>query len=359
VDISGREQLQADLDAAIGTRRNTAAELDKLRRTAKKVKADRDALRDAHIEAQRAVDAAAKALQDGKRLVERRALVQQLDALGSCPDVDAARSEAERWEAAVRMITDEIREAERARDEQIDALDRAIAERNRHTVAIAGIGEVPDVDEDTITAKAADLHRLRGEANGAREMRGVAAEIEERIDALEAARARRTSCRELIAALGPAGVQGRMLSGAFPDFRDAVDGILQPVAGLSLWMTTDGGLRWGYESPDEGRVPYRTACQSRRALLLTAFEVVARSHMDGYRAVVLDEVQYLDPDLRTALVRRLAELADEGVIDEARLACRDDGWTPPDMAQIVRMPDDALVPDGADDDHNEPDGLDL
>ena len=56
--------------------------------------------------------------------------------------------------------------------------------------------------------------------------------------------------------------------------------------------------------------------------------VSAVSRQAGWRRVLLDDLQDVQPDRRTALLKWLETQVEARVVDQALCACVDDGWRP-------------------------------
>ena len=259
-----------------------------------------------HTKTERAVNAAKDAVRDAEealRVTERDAKDAEASAQKQIEDGTAAHDDLEQLRAKLDALPADL--ANEAIDEQITALKTSKSE------AVTSADALSD-SMQTIAAR--EEHRTQ----------------------LSDAKDRRDEARDLIAELGPNGLLGRILSGAFGPLVETVNKYLEPVTGSKLWVETEGGFTWGYER-DYKRVPIETASRSHRAIAMLLFAGVVRSKLGGWRFVTIDDCENLEAARRTALVTQLIRMCDDGLLDQAWVAAVSDNWTPPEGVHHIQI----------------------
>lgn len=134
-------------------------------------------------------------------------------------------------------------------------------------------------------------------------------------------------------------VAGGLLQEGLAPLVGVASEITEPVLGRTLRIDfTDAGAEV-WLGPGDGQPDVRLAdaSTSTRAVGLMALQVAIQSRLPGWKHVLLDDLEGLDPTRRTAFVRLMAEWATAGRIDTFAAAMVADGWTPPDTVNVVTL----------------------
>jgi hypothetical protein len=147
-----------------------------------------------------------------------------------------------------------------------------------------------------------------------------------------------TSKRADIRAAGEAvrDLLGQRLQAAVAPLLDPVNEHLFPALGgqgLSIRLGKGAHL----ELQPSG-TPLASASTSERVCALMLLQAAVHARQGGWRHVLVDDLEHLDHERRTAFVGAMAAWMEAGELDTFIGACVDDGWTPPPGVDVVRLP---------------------
>jgi hypothetical protein len=251
-------------------------------------------------------------------------------------NVDGARNELRNATTAAKAAVDAKLSTEQRRAQLAEQLDAA---RN----VLTGL-DTTDTSAIDLQIAGLDAEKVQLTKNADRltDYTGLVATLASRREEHRAALDERTRTR--IAGEALQEVFGRMLAALVGPLREAMNEVIGPVLDGEVLLDTTDGLSISLLRPGGGTgevprpdvvVPLETMSRSTRAVVFVALRYAITTQLGGWRALLLDDLENLNADLespadsrRDRLVLTLSELAFAGKIDNAILACVDDGWRP-------------------------------
>lgn len=210
----------------------------------------------------------------------------------------------------------------------------------------ASLAELPDGDADAVdevlTQLGQERERLVSNVDRLNDHAGAMAALESHRAKLRQA----TDLRDQVTDAGKrvkAATVSRMAAAIEPVTAPA-SLITQQVLGMELGIDLEqGGMPYLYaDAPARGgptgRIPVFSASHSQRSVALMALQAAIQSKLRGWRSVVLDDLEHLEPERRTKFVEAMRDAVHErGLLHNFMCAAVADGWEPPDGVQIIRL----------------------
>jgi len=121
--------------------------------------------------------------------------------------------------------------------------------------------------------------------------------------------------------------QGAVLAQLVGPLEAPASDITQHAMGADIRFDLTDGCKVMIVRGDEA-VPMEQASASQQTIAAVAVTVALRHQLGGWRCVVVDDLEHLDTQRRDNLVDTLYACQESGYLDNAILACVDDGWRP-------------------------------
>lgn len=241
-------------------------------------------------------------------------------------DYAAKKSAAETAEKVLGTVRGELDTAA-AREADL----RARIERLATQVGESLDGQVQAIDVE-IESLRAERDAAQKNADALSDAAGAIAKRTENREALQAAQAARTRARELASIVEA--TLSRMLGELVSPLEEPVSRITRAVLGADLRVELDGGATFWLVWPDH-KAPL-AASRSEQAVAMMALRCAVQQHLNGWRHLVLDDMENLAGARRTRFVEAMLDEVRDGRLDNFIGACVEDGWSPPAGAQTIR-----------------------
>jgi hypothetical protein len=212
------------------------------------------------------------------------------------------------------------------------AQQTATADSERREELLNRLGELPTMPEATAEAlkglrsKRVDVQASHDQANDAAAK--WAADEERRL-----ARTSATVARDKLRESGKKAkvLEAELLQESLTPVLGIAERICMDVLGKRLRVTFNKGALVSLETENGGhRWMLSAASQSERVVAMMALQVALQNQLDGWRHVVVDDLEALEQERRTRFTAAMAQLHSEGVIDNFLGASVADGWEAPE-----------------------------
>lgn len=279
------------------------------------------------------VEAAARAAEQ-----ERDAAKVRLDAAVRAERAASERLQATRTDFATKRGAAETEErilaqlrADIAGAGEKEATLRGDIERLASEVGASLDGQLEALDEE-IRALEEERAEAQRKADALSDAAGaVARRIDNRTD-LTRAQERRTRARQLAGIVESS--LSAMLAELVSPLEEPVSRITRTVLGADFRVRLDGGATFWLVWPDH-EAPL-AASRSEQVVAMMALRCAVQQHLNGWRHLVLDDMENLAGARRTRFVEAMLDEVREGRLDNFIGACVEDGWSPPAGAQTIR-----------------------